>query len=101
MSNSQLSQSQLLKLVFSRLIAGFGMLIALLFLSAGTLAYWEAWVYLTVLIIPMSFVLVYLLNNTPELLERRMRLKEKEPAQKLIVTIAFFLFLLCISAAGF
>jgi len=101
MSNNQLSKSQLLKIVFSRLIVAFPALIAMLFLSAGTFAYWEAWVYLAVLIIPMSFVLMYLLNNAPELLERRMRLKEKEPAQKLILTIAFFCFLFAFLLPGF
>lgn len=101
MSNNQLSKSQLLKLVFSRLIAGFGLLIAMLFLSAGTFAYWEAWVYLVVLIVPMSFVLIYLLKHSPELLERRMRLKEKEPAQKLIITIAFFCFFFAFLLPGF
>lgn len=101
MINSPPSKSQLLKLVFSRLIAGFGLLIALLFLPAGTLAYWEAWVYLAVLIVPMSFVLVYLLKHAPELLERRMRLKEKEPAQKFIIVIAFFCFFLAYLLPGF
>lgn len=92
MSNNPLSKSQLLKLVFSRLIVAFPVLMAMLFLTAGTFSYWEAWVYLAVLIIPMSFALVYLVNHSPELLERRMRLKEKEPAQKLIIVIAFFCF---------
>ena len=101
MRNNQLSKSQLLKIVFLRLFVAFPVLIAMLFLSAGTLAYWEAWVYLAVLIIPMSFVLVYLLNNAPELLERRMRLKEKEPAQKLIIAIAFFCFLFAFLLPGF
>ncbi|MDH4235083.1 MAG: hypothetical protein OEV15_08125, partial [Gallionella sp.] len=80
MSNIPLSKSQLLKLVLTRLIFAFAVLMAMLFLSAGTLDYWEAWAYLAVLIIPMSFVLMYLLKHDPELLERRMRLKEKEPA---------------------
>ncbi len=57
--------------------------------------------YLAVLIIPMSFVLVYLLNSVPELLERRMRLKEKETAQKLIVIVAFFCFFLAFLLPGF
>lgn len=100
MSSNQRSKSQLRKLVFSRLIVAFPVLIAMLFLSAGTFAYWEAWVYLAVLIIPMSFVLVYLLNRAPELLERRMRLKEKEPAQKIILIVAFFCFLFAFLLPG-
>jgi len=101
MRNSPLSKTQLLKLVFSRLIAGFGLLIALLFLPAGTFVYWQAWVYLAVLLVPMSFVLVYLLNNAPELLERRMRFREKEPAQKRILFFAFFCFLFAFLLPGF
>lgn len=101
MSNNMLSKSQLLILVISRLVAAFAVLIAMLLLPAGTLAYWEAWVYLAVLIIPMSFVLMYLLKHDPVLLERRMRLKEKEPAQKLIITIAFFCFALAYVLPGF
>lgn len=101
MSHNQRSKGQLLKLVFSRLIIAFPVLIAMLFLSAGTLAFWEAWVYLAVLFIPMMFVLAYLLKNNPELLERRMRLKEKESAQKLIITLAFFSFFLAFLLPGF
>ena len=101
MRNNQPSKGQLLKLVFSRLIIAFPVLIAMLFLSAGTLAFWEAWVYLAVLFIPMMFVLAYLLKNNPELLERRMRLKEKESAQKLIITLAFFSFFFAFFLPGF
>lgn len=92
MSDNPLSKRQLLKLVFSRLIIAFPALIAMLFISAGTSAYWEAWLYLAVLLIPIVLILAYLLNNDPALLERRMRLKEKEPAQKLILLLAFFCF---------
>lgn len=101
MSASRFSRSWLLRLVFSRLIVAFPVLMVMLFLPAGTFVYWEAWVYLAVLIIPMSFVLVYLLNHAPELLERRMRLKEKEPAQKVIIAIAFFCFALAYVLPGF
>lgn len=93
MGNNRLSERQLLKRVISRVMAAFAVLAAMLFLSAGTFVYWEAWGYLAVLIIPMSLVLAYLLNNAPELLERRMRVKEKEPVQKLILLAAFFCFL--------
>ena len=101
MNNNPLSKPQLLKLVFSRLFVAFPVLVVMLFLPAGTFAYWEAWVYLAVLIVPMSFVLMYLLKHSPELLERRMRLQEKEPAQKLIITIAFFCFFLAFLLPGF
>ena len=101
MSNKPPSKSELLKLVFSRLFVAFPVLMAMLFLPAGTFAYWEAWVYLAVLIVPMSFVLVYLLKHAPGLLERRMRLKEKEPAQRLILVVGFFCFFFAYLLPGF
>ena len=55
--------------------AAFLILGAIFFLSAGTLSYWQAWVYLSILFIPMLFVLAYLIRNDPELLERRMRMQ--------------------------
>jgi len=101
MSNNQLLQGELIKMVFARLLVVIPLLLAMFFLPAGTLAYWEAWVYLTVLLIPMVLVLIYLLRNDPELLERRMRMREKESEQKLIIKISYLYFLLAFLLPGF
>jgi protein-S-isoprenylcysteine O-methyltransferase Ste14 len=66
---------------------------ALFFLPAGTLAYWQAWVYMAIVLIPMSFVGRYMLRNSPQLLERRLQAREREPAQKGIIVFGI-LFLL-------
>lgn len=66
----------------------------MLFLPAGTLYYWQAWIYCGVLFIPMFFVVSYFLKKDPELLERRMRMKEKEEKQKTIVKFAAIIFLI-------
>jgi len=63
---------------------------AAIFLSAGTLDYWQAWVFLLAYFAPSLAVVVYLAKSSPELLERRMTggpRYEKEPAQKIIVSI--------------
>ena len=62
------------------------------FVPAGTLDYWEAWVYCAVLLIPFLFVLNYLLRKDPELLARRMRLNEKESAQRRIIGASSLIF---------
>jgi protein-S-isoprenylcysteine O-methyltransferase Ste14 len=64
----------------------------MLFLPAGTLYYWQAWIYCGVLLIPVSFVVFYFLKKDPELLERRMRMKEKEEKQKAIQILGIILF---------
>jgi len=65
----------------------------ILFLPAGSLDYWQAWIYCAVLLIPASFVVFYFLKHDPELLERRMRMKEKEEKQKTIVKLGILIFL--------
>jgi protein-S-isoprenylcysteine O-methyltransferase Ste14 len=100
MENTQLSQSELIKLVGSRLIIGISAMLLILFLPAGTFFYWEAWIYLAILLIPMSIVLLYFLKKTPEFLARRMKLKEKEGEQKIIVKLALIPFLLAFILPG-
>jgi len=56
-------------------------------LPAGTLNYWEVYVYFGILIIPMLFVFIYFLGKDPRFLERRSRGAEKVKEQKLIQLI--------------
>lgn len=68
-----------------------GVMGALLFACAGTIAYWQAWVYLGVFFGASLAITLYLLKNDPALLERRMRggpMAEKESQQKIIHTLA-------------
>ena len=92
-NNNKTFRKKVLKIVLIRFTTGILFLGSLFFLTAGTFAYWEAWAYLAVLFIPMTFVLIYFFKNDPELLERRMRYKEKEQKQKLVQSIATFYFL--------
>ena len=64
----------------------------ILFLPAGSLDYWQAWVYCGVLFVPMFFVVFYFFKYDPELLERRMRMREKEEKQKTIQIFGFIIF---------
>lgn len=101
MSDNQLTRGKLLKTVLARFLLALFVLAAMFFLPAGTLAYWEAWLYLAVLFIPMLLVLIYLLKNDPALLARRMRTREKEAQQKLIIKLSYFYFLLAFLLPGF
>jgi protein-S-isoprenylcysteine O-methyltransferase Ste14 len=72
----------------------------LFFVPAGTLDYWEAWVYCAALLIPFLIVVTYLLRNDPELLARRIRLNEKESAQKKIISVSRFMFFIIFLIPG-
>jgi protein-S-isoprenylcysteine O-methyltransferase Ste14 len=71
-----------------------------LFVPAGTLDYWEAWVYCAVLVIPFVFVATWLLRKDPDLLARRIRFREKEPAQKRVIGVSRLVFLIAFLLPG-
>lgn len=72
-----------------------------LFLPAGSLLFWEAWIYSVVLFIPLVKTVLYLVKNDPGLLERRLRFGEKEARQKMIVRLSQLLFTIGFLIPGF
>jgi protein-S-isoprenylcysteine O-methyltransferase Ste14 len=69
---------------------------ALLFLTAGTLKYWQAWVFMAVFMSASIVITVYLAIRDPKLLERRMRAgptAEREKTQKVIMFFAMLGFI--------
>ena len=101
MTEAQLSRGALLKVVLSRYIMAFLALAAMFFIPAGTLAYWNALLYLGIIFIPMGFVMLYLLKYDPALLERRMRFRERQGAQKRVIGFSWIIFLLAFLIPGF
>jgi len=57
---------------------------------AGTFNYWQFYLYLAILLVPMIFVMFYFLKNDPAFLERRLKAKEKEKEQ-IVIQIVFSL----------
>src|SRR5262245_35802020 len=76
---------------FAGLAILFLVMAALLFVSAGTLHYWQAWTYLAAYFSASIAITLYLVKKDPALLARRMSggpFAEKEPAQRIIMSIA-------------
>lgn len=70
-------------------------LAALVFLPAGTLYYWEGWLFSAVFTACSLAITVYLAVNDPQLLERRLRAgpaAETERSQKIIMIAALLTF---------
>ena len=91
----------LIRAMIVRAVAGLVTLGACFFLPAWTLNYWQAWVYLVMIFIPLMYVMIYFLKNNPEFLVRRMKIKEKVTAQKWIVTLSGIPLLLVFLLPGF
>ena len=101
MSGKTMSRSDLFKLASGRFLMGLFVLAAIFFLSAWTLSYWQAWMYLATLFIPMFLLLIYLVGNAPDLLERRMHAREQVTEQKLIIALSTMLFVPAFILPGF
>ncbi len=84
--------SELKKKVFFRFMMAPIFMGLMLFLPAGSFGYWQAWIYCGVIFIPVFFVVFYFLKKDPELLERRMRMRETEEKQKTIIKFAYIFF---------
>ena len=63
------------------------LILVILFTMAGTIHYWQGWLYWMILALPMLAAAIYFLRTDPKLLERRMKYKEKEPEQRTIVLL--------------
>ena len=69
----------------------------LIFIPAGSLKFWNGWLFIGALFIPMLGVMIYLLIRDPDLLAKRMKTKEKEKTQKrylffsIIVSLIIFI----------
>jgi len=87
--------------VVIRLLLAIPMLGLIFFLPAGTFDYWEAWAYMGVLFIPMTMMLFYFLKTDPEVLERRMRTREQQQEQGILMTILVIFFLGTFLLPGF
>ena len=84
-----------------KIIAGFVAIGVLLFLPAGTLHYWNAWLLVAVLFTPMLLLGVVMLFRSPKLLEKRLDTKEKVDEQKWVVALSGIMFLAVFVVAGF
>ncbi len=86
----QLSMRILRSAVIVLLVSG-----ALIFVPAGTLAYWQGWVFIATFTISNIIIGAYLAMKDPALLERRRKVgpaAEKRFAQKIIISLCFIIF---------
>jgi len=90
----------LLRRVLLRFLGGGLVLAAVLFGTAGTLAYWQAWLYLVPLFSAVTLALVYGIRTDPALLERRIRSREARVAQRKIISAATLILLLAFILPG-
>ncbi len=77
----------------TKFIAGFIVISLLLFIPAGTLDYWNAWIFIGILFIPMFIAGIILMVKNPALLRKRLNAKEKETDQRAVILFSGLMFI--------
>ena len=80
----------------------FGLIIVclLLFIPAGSINYFNGWLFIALLFIPMFIAGIVLFIKSPNLLKKRLNSKETEDEQKIVILISGIMFLLTFIIAG-
>jgi protein-S-isoprenylcysteine O-methyltransferase Ste14 len=83
-----------------KLVSGLLLICILIFLPAGSFSFWQGWLFIGILFIPMLIAGVILMRKNPDLLRKRLDAKEKESEQRTVLAMSGFLFLAAFIIAG-
>ena len=90
----------LLTQALAKFFLGVILLGVLIFLPAGSLRYWQGWLLMGILFIPMFVAGLVMMARNPDLLRKRLDAKEKEAEQKTVVKLSGLLFIAAFVVAG-
>ena len=72
----------------------------LLFIPAGTINYFNGWLFMAILFIPMFIAGIIMMIKSPDLLKSRLNAKEKEREQQEVVKLSGLMFIVGFIIAG-
>ena len=84
----------------TKFLVGLLLVGLLLFLPAGTFGYWQAWLFIGILFVPMFIAGIWLMCRQPELLSKRLSAREEQSEQKWVVALSSLLFIAMFIVAG-
>ncbi len=90
----------LLKQALVKFFLGVIVLGVLIFVPAWSLRYWQGWLLMGILFVPMFIAGLVMMAKNPDLLRKRLNAKEKEAEQKVVVLTSASLFLAAFVVAG-
>ncbi len=91
---------KLLANAVTKFALGLLLVAALLFIPAGTFRFWNAWLLILVLFVPMFIAGLVMLFKAPELLRRRLNARERQAEQKGVIAWSGLLFVTAFVLAG-
>lgn len=93
--NGKLFAQAITKVISGLLLVGF-----LLFLPAGSFLYWNGWLLIAVLFVPMIVAGFVMMKKNPELLRKRLNVKEEQSEQKTVIVLSGVMFIAAFIVAG-
>ena len=84
----------------AKFLLGVAVVGLLLFLPAGSFLYWQGWLLMGILFVPMFIAGLIMMVKNPELLKKRLNAKEEEKEQKTVVKLSGLLFIAAFVVAG-
>ena len=92
--------TKLLTQALAKVSLGIVLMGLLLFLPAGSFGYWQGWLLMGILFVPMFVAGFVMLFKNPGLLRKRLNAKEEEKEQKTVVALSGLLFIAAFVLAG-
>ena len=83
-----------------KFLLGIVMVGLLVFVPANTINYWNGWLFMGILFIPMFIAGIIMMIKSPDLLRKRLNAKEKEGEQKQVILFSGLMFLSGFIIAG-
>ncbi len=93
--NKKLFLQAIIKFLSGILLVGL-----LVFLPAGTFSFFQGWLFIGILFVPMFIAGIVMMAKNPKLLESRLNAKEKQADQSLVVKLSGLMFLVGFIVAG-
>ena len=85
----------------SRFAAGLLLVSGLLFIPAGTWNYPQGWLLMGILFVPMFIAGLVMMKKNPELLKKRLNVREEKTEQRQVILLSGIMFLAAFISAGF
>lgn len=92
--------SKLFFIAVSKFLLGLLLVGLMLFMPAGSFLYWQAWLLIGILFIPMFVAGLILMKKNPDLLRKRLNAKEKQSEQKTVIALSGLMFAAAFIFAG-
>lgn len=84
----------------TKFILGAVLVGLMVFLPAGTFSFFNGWLFMGILFIPMFFAGIVMMVKNPGLLEKRLNAKEKQQDQSMVVKLSGLMFIVGFVLAG-